>query len=191
MTDPTYRCRPSILDTEVTWTLTPSALESSTGARVPFDQVATVRLYGFATSVLGSRRLATPATRRCVITPVRGKVLALTSSHFLSLGRFEDRAAIFEPFVDTLLRRIRARSPRARLLRGLPPALWWVWCAIGVGCGLVGAFGVIIVMVELWTKRHMSLEVLVLLPLVAGMLISTHAILRLLRTGRSRPFDPG
>jgi hypothetical protein len=32
--------------------------------------------------------------------------------------------------------------------------------------------------------------VLVLLPMVAGMLLSTRAILRLLRSGRSRPFDP-
>jgi hypothetical protein len=187
MTDFSYRCRPSILGTEVTWTLTPSALESSTGARVPFDQIVAVRLYGTAT--LGSRKGRTPApgTLRCVIRPVHGRALALTSSHFLGLGRFEDRSAEFEPFIHELLLRVRAIQPAAQLLQGIPPALWWSWCAIGVACALVGAFGVIIVIVELWTKGHLSLEVLVLLPVVAGMLFSARTIWRLLRTGRSRP----
>jgi len=45
----------------------------------------------------------------------------------------------------------------------------------------------ILVIVELWTKGHLSLELLVLLPVVAGMLLSTRAIWRLLRRGRSRP----
>jgi hypothetical protein len=48
----------------------------------------------------------------------------------------------------------------------------------------------IIVVVELWTKGHLSLELLVQLPVVAGMLLSTRAIRRLLRGGRSRPFVP-
>jgi hypothetical protein len=190
MTDLSYRCRPSILDTEATWTLTSSALESSTGTRIPFDQIAAIRLYGIATSVVGKGRVPAPGTRRCVIRPVHGQALALTSSHFLSLGRFEDRSAVFEPFIHALLERVRATRPAARLLRGMPPALWWLWCAIGVGCALVGSFGVIIVVVEPWSKGHVSLEVLVLLPVVAGMLVSARAILHLLRSGRSRPLDP-
>jgi hypothetical protein len=189
MTDLTYRCRPSILDAEVTWTLTPSALESSTGRRVPFDQIAAIRLYGIATSVAGTGRVRAPGTRRCVIRPVHGQAIALTSSHYLALGRFDDRAAVFEPFIHALLERVRVARPAARLLRGMPPALWWLWCAIGVGCALVGSFGVIIVILELWTTGHVSLEVLVLLPVVAGMLVSARAILRLLRSSRSRPFD--
>jgi hypothetical protein len=97
---------------------------------------------------------------------------------------------VFGPFVQALLRRVRAARPAARLLRGMPPALWWLWCAIGVGGALVGTFGVIIVVVELWTKGHISLELLALLPVVAGLLVSTRAIMRLLRSGRSRPLDP-
>jgi hypothetical protein len=190
MTDLSYRCRHSILDTEVTWTLTPSALESSTGTRVPFDQIAAIRIYGIAASVLGKGRVPAPGTLRCVIRLLHGRALALTSSHFVALGRSEDRSAVFEPFIHALLQRVRATQPAVRLLRGMPPALWWLWCAIGVGAALVGSIGVIIVVVELWTKGHVSLEVLVLLPMVAGMLLSTRAILRLLRSGRSRPFDP-
>ncbi len=189
MADLSYRCRPSIFATEVTWTLTPSALESSTGRRVPFDQIVAVRLYGIVTSVVRKGRVPAPGTLRCVIRPVHGRTVALTSSHFLALGRFEDRSADFGPFIHTLLQRVRATRPAARLLSGMPPALWWLWCAIGVGCALVGSFGVIIVVVELWTKGRLSLEVLVLLPVVAGMLLSTRAVLRLLRYGRSRPFD--
>jgi hypothetical protein len=191
MTDLTYRCRSSILDAEVTWTLTSNALESTTGTRVPFDQIVAVRLYGFATSVVGNGRVPAPGALRCVTRPVHGPAVALTSSHYLALGRFEDRSASFEPFIQELLQRVRAARPAARLLRGMPPALWSLWCAIGVGCALVGSFGVIIVVAELWTKGHLSLELLVLLPVVAGMLLSTRAILRLLRSGRSRPFDPG
>ena len=71
----------------------------------------------------------------------------------------------------------------------MPPALWWLWCAIGLGGALVGCFGVMIVVVELWTTGHISLEVLLLLPVVAGMLLSTRSIVRLLRSGRSRPID--
>jgi hypothetical protein len=190
MTDLFYRSRPSILDTEVTWTLTPSALESSSGTRVSFDQIAAIRLYGLATSVVGKGRLPAPGTLRCVIRPIHGQTLALTSSHFLALGRFEDRSAVLEPFIHALLQRVRAARPAVPLLCGMPPALWWLWCAIGVGSAMVGSFGVIIVVVELWTKGRVSLEVLVLLPMVAGMLLSTRAILRLLRSGRSRPFDP-
>ncbi len=72
----------------------------------------------------------------------------------------------------------------------MPPALWWSWCAIGVTCALVGSFGMIIVVVELWTKGHLSLELLLLLPVVAGMLLSTRAIWGLLRGGRSRSLVP-
>jgi hypothetical protein len=190
MTDLYYRCRPSMLGTEVTWTLTSSGLDSSTGTGVSFDQIAAVRLYGFASWVVGKGRGAAPRTLRCVISPVHGQAVALTSSHFLALGRFEDRSSAFEPFIQTLLQRVRAIRPTAKLLQGMPPALWWLWFAIGTGCALVGSFGVIIVGVEVWTKGHVSLEVLVLLPMVAGMLLSTRAILSLLRSGRSRPFDP-
>jgi hypothetical protein len=189
MTDPTYRCRPSIFDTEVTWTLTPGALESSTGARVPFDEIAAVRLYGIATSLAGKDPVPAPGTRRCVIRPMHGRTLALTSSHCLAVGRFEDRSAVFEPFIHALLLRVRAIRPAAQLLQGMPPALWWSWCAIGVGCALVGSFGMILLAVEL-TQGHLSLELLVLLPMVAGMLMSTRAIRRQLRSGRNRPFVP-
>ena len=189
MTDLSYSCRPSILDTEVTWTLTPIALESSTGTRVPLEEIVAIRLYGAATaiSVVGQGRIPATGTLRCVIRPVHGRLLALTSSHYLALGRFEDRSAEFEPFIHALLLRVRAIQPIAQLLQGMPPALWWSWYAIGVGCALVGSFGMILVIVELWTKGHLSLELLVLLPVVAGMLLSTRAIWRLLRRGRSRP----
>jgi hypothetical protein len=190
MTDLSYSCRPSILDTEVTWTLTSSALESSNGTRVPFDQIVAVRLYGFATSAVAKGRVPARGTLRCVIRPVHGQALVLTSSHFLALGRFEDRSAVFEPFIHALLQRVRAARPAAQVLVGMPPALWWLWCAIGVGCALVSSFGVIILVVELCTQGHPSLELLVLLPVVAGMLLSTRAILSLLRSGRSRPFNP-
>lgn len=190
MTDLLYHCRRSIFDTEVTWTLTPSALESSAGTRVPFDQIAEVHLYQIAISIVGNVRVPAPGTLRCVIRPIHGHAIVLTSSHFQSLGQFEDRSAVFEPFIHSLLQRVRASRPDAPLLRGMPPGLWWLWCAIGVGAALVGSFGVIIVVVELWTKGHISLEVLVLLPMVAGMLLSSRAILRMLRSGRSRSFNP-
>jgi hypothetical protein len=189
MTDLFYRCRPSILDTEVTWTLTASALESSTGTHAPFDQIAAVRVYGIATSLADKGPVPAQKTLRCLIKPVHGRGIALTSRHFLRLGRFEDRSEQFEPFMHALLQRVRASQPGARLLRGMPPALWWLWCAIGLGGALVGCFGVMIVVVELWTTGHISLEVLLLLPVVAGMLLSTRSIVRLLRSGRSRPID--
>jgi hypothetical protein len=187
MRDLSYRCRPSLLDAEVTWTLTPSALESSTGIRVPFDQIVVVRLNGTATVVAGEGRLPAPGTLRCVIRPIHGNTLVLTSSHFLALGRFENRSSEFEPFIRELVRRVRAIQPAVQLLHGMGPGLWWSWCAIGVASALVGIFGVIIVIVELLTQAHLSLAVLVLLPVVAGMLLSTLTIGRLLRNGRSRP----
>jgi hypothetical protein len=48
----------------------------------------------------------------------------------------------------------------------------------------------VIIIVEIHTKGALSLEVLVTLPMVAGVLLSTRAIIRLLRNGRSRPLHP-
>jgi hypothetical protein len=71
----------------------------------------------------------------------------------------------------------------------MPPALWWMWMAILIGCFLVTAFAAVIIVVEIYTKGTLSLEVLVTLPMVAGVLLSTVAIVRLLRKGKSRPLQ--
>jgi hypothetical protein len=59
--------------------------------------------------------------------------------------------------------------------------------AILIGCYLSSAFAAVIIVVEIYSKRTISLEVLITLPMVAVVLLSTRPIIRLLRNSRSRP----
>jgi hypothetical protein len=177
-----YRCRPSLLSTEVTWTLTDAAIESTAGLHLPLSDIVSIRVHD---------SLGVPVSGRWVIERTHGRSVVLTSNHYVRLGKFEDRSASLSAFIEALLLRVSVASPGALFLTGMPRALWWMWMVILVGCFLVSAFAAAIIVVEILTKGAISLEVLVTLPMVAGVLLSTVAIIRLLRKGRSRPLHFG
>jgi hypothetical protein len=180
MAEFTYTCRNSLLAPEVTWTLTDTAIESTAGLQLPLSDIVLIRVHD---------SLGVPVSGRFVIERAHGKSVVLTSNHYVRLGRFEDRSASLSAFIEALLLRVNIASPGAVFLTGMPPALWWMWMAILIGCFLVTAFAAVIIVVEIYTKGTLSLEVLVTLPMVAGVLLSTVAIVRLLRKGKSRPLQ--
>jgi hypothetical protein len=177
-----YRCRSSILSDEVTWTLTDTDIESTAGLRLPLSDIVLIRVHD---------SLGMPVSGRFVIERAHGRSVVLTSNHYVRLGRFEDRSASLSAFIEALLLRVTVANPAAVFLSGMPRALWWMWLVILIGCFLVSAFAAAIIVVEVYTKGALSLEVMVTLPMVAGVLLSTRAIIRLLRNGRSRPLYAG
>jgi|HubBroStandDraft_2_1064218.scaffolds.fasta_scaffold124474_2 hypothetical protein len=178
MAEFTYRCRPSLLSDEVTWTLTDAAIESTAGLHLPLSDIVSIRVHD---------SLGVPASGRWVIQRAHGRSVVLTSNHYVRFGRFEDRSASLSAFIQALLLRVSIANPGAVFLTGMPRALWWMWLAILIGCFLVSAFAAAIIVVEIFTKGRISLEVLVTLPMIGGVLVSTPAIMRLLRKGRSQP----
>jgi hypothetical protein len=182
MAEISYRCRSSIFSTEVTWTLTDTAIESTAGICVPLSDIVSIRVHD---------SLGVPASGRWVIERAHGRPVVLTSNHYVSLGRFENRVADLTAFIEALLMRVSITNPAAVFLAGMPPALWWMWMAILVACFLVSAFAAAVIIVEIYTKGALSLEVLVTLPMVLGVLIWARAIIRLLRRGKSGPLVAG
>ena len=180
MAEFTYTCRDSLLSDEVTWTLTDTAIESTAGLNLPLSEITLIRVHD---------SLGVPISGRFVIERAHGKSVVLTSNHYVRFGRFEDRSASLSAFIEALLLRVNIASPHAVLVTGMPPALWWMWMAILIGCFLVSAFAAVIIVIEIYTKGKISLEVLVTLPMIAGVLMSTVAIIRLLRKGKSRPLQ--
>ena len=176
----TYTCRNSVLCPEVTWTLTDTAIASTTGLQLPLSDIVSIRVHD---------SIGVPVSGRFVIKRTHGRSVVLTSNHCVRLGRFEDRSARLSAFIEALLLRVNIAGTGAVFLIGMPPALWWMWLAILISCFLASAFASAVIVVELYTKGTPSLEVMVTLPMVVCVLLATVSIIRLLRKGRSRPMQ--
>ncbi len=150
MDELTFSGRASLASPEMTWRLGDEALDwtSDKGhGRLSLADISQVRLYAMPKAtmpMLGGATL-TPGFEQCLVTPKRGKMLRLVSSHFKGVGDFEDRSASFDPFVQALLRRTAAANPRARLLQGAPNGIWSLWLGVLILCLLCGAFGLAVV----------------------------------------------
>lgn len=118
----TYRSRASVLEDEATWTLAPDALERvAAGApalRLPYRDIAELRLVYDPTRFDTNRY-------RCDLTTVGGRRATLRSTHYVSLGDFEDRAASYSPFVRELVRRVGEAAPRCRFRAGKRAWVFW------------------------------------------------------------------
>jgi len=186
MAEFSYTCRNSLLCPEVTWTLTDTAtestIESTAGLRLPLADIVSIRVHD---------SIGVPVSGRFVIKRTHGKSVVLTSNHYVRLGRFEDRSTRLSAFIEALLLRVSISGTGAVFLTGMPPALWWMWMAILIACFLASAFAAAVIVVELYTKGTLTLEVMVTLPMVVCVLLATVSIIRLLRKGRSRPLDFG
>jgi hypothetical protein len=178
MAEFTYTCRNSLLAPKVTWTLTDTAIDSTAGLHLPLSDIVSIRVHD---------SIGVPVSGRFVIERAHGKSVVLTSNHYVRLCGFEDRSARLSAFIEALLLRVNIAGTGAVFLTGMPPALWWMWMAILIGCFLASAFAAAVIVVEIYTKETLSLEVLITLPMVACVLLATVSIIRLLRKGRSRP----
>lgn len=126
-----YRCRASLIQKETAYDLTDRTLLRSDGVALDLGSVKSVRLY----RLRGSGAL--PAgSQRCVVKPVRGRAIVVTSYHFKGVGNFEDRSADFTPFVGELVRKVRAASPDAHIISGMPLALWFFWAVALAGAAI-------------------------------------------------------
>lgn len=182
---PSYRFRTSLFARELTWTLNGDAIESSAGDRVPFADIASVRLSAFP-GLRSYGQTVAPTGQQCRIVPRHGRRIVLNSIHYLGFGSTEDRAAEFVPFTDSLLRQVAAANPQALLLRGMPPLLRWVWYAVLLLTVLVGLLAAAILVVAVRPGGGFSLETLFIVPLAVGLVVSAVSIVRLLRRSRTQ-----
>jgi hypothetical protein len=190
--DPTYTLRLSLASEEATYRLSEDALHCTTakGTRtLPFAEIGMVRVYESPgqTSLFGQ---IAPAFARCVIRPRRGRAIVLSSKHFIGFGRFDDRSATFRPFVDTLLARLGSAHPGARLLAGMPPALWWTWVALLAAVALVTPVFIVVIVQELIAGRVLQMPAVLSSLIVFGAALGIVSYARVLRRNRPRRFTP-
>jgi hypothetical protein len=192
MADLVYRFRPTIFRKEETYRLTDTAMvRTAKGMEtvIPFEEIGSVRLYGSP----GLRTpIGTVATdfERCVIRPRRGAALALSSNHFVSLGRFEDRTTSFRPFVDALVARVAAANPRTVFHAGMPSSLWAFWILVLVMVIIFAPLAVAMIIVNLVNGEPIAPASIMGTVLLLGVLFSFGSYLRTVRRNRPRIFDP-
>jgi hypothetical protein len=143
-----YRCRAGLFASETTWRLTHEALvrEGAPELFVRYDEIRRIRLFGTVGMDMMGGGTIVPAAGVCSITGKSRRRINLTSTHMLGFGRFEDRSATFEPFVERLIQHAEQASPRVVVITGLPHTLWLLWAVILVLLGGVVAlaFGMLV-----------------------------------------------
>jgi hypothetical protein len=192
MADLVYRFRPSILRREETYRLGSTTLLRSAGGietTIRFSEILSIRIYGAPGFRTGIGTVGSDF-ERCVIRRRRGRALALSSSHLVALGRSEDRADSFRPFIDALVARVAAANPATVFRAGMPPALWACWLAILVAVVVVGPLALILILAALATGAHIESPLILTTVLLLGVLCSFRSYSRTVRRNRPRPFDP-
>jgi len=190
--DPTYSFRPSQFQKEATYRVTDRALlRTVDGKETSFSlaDIGSVRVYDSPSMGLASALIA-PAFRRCVIRPRHGKTVVLSSNHFESFGRFQNRRESFDPFLDALLPRIAAANPAAEFWAGMPMGLWLFWIVTLVGVVVVTPFLALLIVMAILGKVQLALPALFAGVLILAILLHFRSYVRALREGRSRRFDP-
>ena len=192
MTDLTYTLRLSRISGETTYRLTGDALHATSprGTRMlTLSEISMIRIYE-SPGMMGLTGQIAPAFARCVIRPRHGRAIVLSSNHFVSMGRFEDRSATFRPFVDALVARLQSANPAARLVAGMPPALWWSWVALLVAVALVTPVFIVVIVQELIAGRALKMPAIVSALILIGAAMGIVSYARVLRRNRPRPFRP-
>jgi hypothetical protein len=188
MAEASYRFRRSLRAEEQGFTITEDALIAAFGA-VPLTDITEMRV--FTTPGLRSPYgTVAPPAHCCTIRCRGGRRIDLSSLHFLGLGRFEDRAATYMPFVRVVIANVMARSPGTRLVSGMPSATWW--CLTAVFAVLTAALALVVVLGGIGMAiDHQKTGGAVLTLLVLALIsIGPISYLRWLWRRRPHPFDP-
>ncbi|MDP3660974.1 hypothetical protein [Phenylobacterium sp.] len=188
----TFTGRYSMAASETAWRLSDQALEwtSAKGAgAVPLAQIFQVRVFDMprvTLPLMGGAQL-TPSFRQCVVQAHGTRTLKLISTHYQSLGAFEDRAATFEPFVKALIARTAEANPQARFFEGAPGLVWAVWLGALIVCLAGAAFGIAVAVegLRLGAGDHWG-EVLGGLVFAGVCAINIRTIWGMVRSGRRR-----
>jgi hypothetical protein len=116
-----YQFRPRIVGAEHIFHLAPEALEWESGSqrrRIPYRDIVALRL---------SYRPANVTLRRFLteLWPREGGKLLIVSVSAQGPFNFEDRSAVYSPFVVELGRRVDAAQPGFQIDAGMPRWRWW------------------------------------------------------------------
>jgi len=190
--DLTYTLRLSRISEEATYRLSEEALHATTlrGTQtLPLSEISMVRIYD-SPGMTGLTGQIAPAFARCVIRQKRGRAIVLSSNHFVGLGRFEDRTETFRPFVDALIARLRSANPAAKLVAGMPPALWWTWVMLLAVVALVTPIFIVVIVQELVAGRVLKMPAIISALIVIGTAAGIVSYARVLKRNRPRPLTP-
>jgi hypothetical protein len=190
-----YSYRSAINHAERSFRLSGDALVWSEGgpeARVPFADMRHVRLYGspeLRNPFLGGR--VAPGFERLVVKAKTGPSVVLSTSHFVSLGVWEDRSETFAPFASELIAAVARTNPLARFVAGMPWGVWALWAGAFALSGLGALFGVLVALAPVDSKGSRDIFTSLLgLGMSAGSALACAGTLRVLRRQRPRAFSP-
>jgi hypothetical protein len=178
MPDIIYSVRPNIFVSERSYSLEPDALvwrDEHRGGRLAYVDIRHIRTDSHV-NPMG------PPLRRCILQPRSGRKLVLQATHYVALGKIEDRSASYGPFVEGLLRRIAAANPQAYFVTGLSWPMWLTWLVILIGCVAVLALAVVALL--RWDFPVAALAAIA----VIGM--NLPAVWSAVRHGRQRRYRP-
>jgi hypothetical protein len=208
MSDPRHTSRANVFQQEATWRLGADALEREGGepadapwiahalrwylrilwpwkgitidpggaARFPYRDIAELRLLFDPTRFDAQRH-------RCDVTLRDGTRAMFWSTHYVSVGEFEDRGASYRPFVRALVAYTAAANPACRFRAGKRPIVYWAELIF-----LLAMVALLIFVLALVGGSGLSDLVLAKLAILAAMV---PLALRYTRKNRPRTFSPG
>ena len=188
LTNVTYQFRRSLIAHAQEYALTESALVWPGGSAALAD-IQAVRIYSIPGLQMGGIGNIASPSRRCAITLSSGDIIQLSSAHFLSPGRFEDRSPALIQFAAALVARVRAANPGARILSGMSPLLWWSWVLIFGVLALLLILCIALGLIGLTLEHQNTLGTFLLFFALAVLLIGPISFLRATWRRRTRTLD--
>jgi hypothetical protein len=150
-------------------------IEAGGPARFRFADIVEMRL-SFAPSRFDAKR------HRCDIAMRDGTRATIWSTHYVSVGEFEDRAATYSPLVRALVARVGAANPACDFRVGKPPLGYWLRLIF-----VLMAFSALAYMIMLVGSAAFSGIVIVKLVIIAAFVPLLVRYINKNRPGRFRP----
>jgi hypothetical protein len=192
MTEFSYNFRPSILRGEETYRAAEDALVRTAKGietRIPFGEIQSIRTYR-SPGIRMFASTAVPGFERCVIRPRHGRNIALSSNHFLGLGRFEDRSATYAPFVEGLIHQVAMSNPATIFRTGMPMILWSLWALILVSSVIIAPLAALLIIIEMVQNDHIDTGLLFSTFILLAIFFQLFSYIRMLRRNWPRRYDP-
>jgi hypothetical protein len=203
----THSSRWSVFQKEATWRLSPDALERDGGEPDKAPLVARVARFvlrfiipwmimkiepggpaRFAFADIVAMRLSFEPSRfdakrhRCEITLRDRAKVSIWSTHYVSVGEFEDRAATYSPLVRALVARVGAANPACDFRVGKRPLGYWLRLIF-----VLTAFSALAYMIMLVGSAAFSGIVIVKLVIIAAFV---PLLVRYINKNRPGSFKP-
>lgn len=125
----TYTFKKSLFEKERTYELAEDGLTISEDGQmirfIPFADVRSVRLY-YKPGRYNNFNYV------CEID-YKGGAHLISSSHYVSLGNFENRNRFYSPFIQTFIKKINQKNPSAQLVAGHSQIRYFLYLLISIG----------------------------------------------------------